>query len=478
MRELVIIVIALALSATSAGAAIRPAALFSDNAVLQRGIAVPVWGFADNGEKVTVKFQNQELSTVAKDGKWMVKLAPLNVGGPYTMTITGSNTIELKNILVGEVWICGGQSNMQWPVQNAANGAEAVAAATDSKIRLFSVPRKASYTPVDDVEASWAICTPKTVADFTAVGYFFGRDLRKTLDVPIGLIDSSWGGTIAKTWTSPEGFKTLPDYAPWTPDEKANEETRKNQPSVQFNTMIKPLMPYAIKGAIWYQGESDAQAAYQYRIVFPTLIKSWRKAWGEGDFPFLFVQLAPFTAIQCEPQESEWAELMEAQLLTFKTCPKTGMVVTTDYGDPNDVHSRRKEPVGVRLALAARKIAYGEDIVYSGPIYKAMKVKGDSITLYFDHVGGGLVAKDIQSLSKDGALIGFSIAGADKKFVWATATIVGGNKVVVSASGVSNPVAVRYGWATYPVVNLYNKENLPASPFRTDDFPMLTNPRK
>ena len=473
MKELVIIAVTLTLLAVAAGATVRPAAMFSNHAVLQRGIAVPVWGFAENGEKVTVKFQNQELSTVAENGKWMVKLAPLSVGGPYTMTISGNNTIELTDILVGEVWVCSGQSNMQFGLGEASNAKEAIAAATDSKIRLLSVPCTTSWTPKDDIQASWAVCSPETVPSFSAVGYFFGRDLRKALDVPIGLINTSWGGTIAETWTSPDALKTIPECAPWVADMNEKKPDGPNNPSVLYNAMINPLVPYAIKGAIWYQGESNVGEASIYRTLFPTMINSWRTAWGEGDFPFLFVQLAPFSAIQSEPQESDWwAELREAQLMTLKNCPKTGMAVITDVGDPVDIHPKQKEPVGARLALAARKIAYGQDIVYSGPIYKGMKIEGNNVTLYFDHVGGGLIAKDILSLSKDGELKGFAIAGADKKFVWATATIVDGNKVVVNNASVANPIVVRYGWAAYPVVNLYNKENLPASPFRTDDFSM------
>ena len=471
MKRLIIIAVALALAATAAGAAVRPAGLFSDNAVLQQGIAAPVWGFADNGEKVTVKFQAQELSTEAKDGKWMVRLAPLKAGGPFDMTITGSNTIELKNILVGEVWVCSGQSNMAFTLDRADNATQAIAASSDPMLRLFTAPRKASWTPLDDVEASWVLCNPDTAKSFTAVGYFFGRDLRKALNVPVGLIHTSWGGTAAQTWTSPDGFKALPEYAQYVADENAAKGTGANHPSVLYNAMINPLIPYAIKGAIWYQGEANASNAYKYRALFPTMIKSWRDACGEGSFPFLFVQLAPFAGGQKPLREDSWAELREAQLLTTKTCPNTGMAVITDVGDPTNIHPTRKEPVGGRLALAARKIAYGESIVYSGPIYKGMKVSGGSITLYFDHVGGGLVAKD-------GDLKGFTIAGTDTKFVNATASIVGGNKVVVSSPSVPNPTAVRYGWANCPVVNLWNKDGLPASPFRTDDFPMVTAPKK
>jgi len=475
MKRLVLFAIALALVATAGSAAIKPAALFSDNAVLQQGIAVPVWGTADNGERVTVTFQSQELSTTAKDGRWMVRLAPLKAGGPFTMTISGSlagsSMIALSNILVGEVWVCSGQSNMQFGLKSASNGPEAVASATNPKIRLFSVPLKTSYTPLDDMQASWALCSPETAKSFTAVGYFFGRDLSKARNIPVGLINSSWGGTFAEAWTSPEGFKAMPDYGSWVADENSKKPTGPNHPSVLYNAMINPLIPYAIKGAIWYQGESNAGAAFKYRTLFPMMIKSWRDAWGEGDFTFLFVQLAPFMKINPEPEESAWAELREAQLLTTKTSPKAGMAVITDVGDPGNIHPTKKEPVGGRLALAARGIAYGQNIVYSGPIYKGMKRSGASIMLYFDNVGGGLVAKD-------GDLKGFTVAGADKKFVNATAKIIGGNKVVVSSPSVTNAVAARYGWANCPVVNLFNAEGLPASPFRTDDFPMLTAPKK
>lgn len=474
MKSLVVIAIALTLIATASMASVKPAALFSDNAVLQQGMVVPVWGTADNGEKVTVSFQGQEVSDVAKDGKWIVRLAPLKAGGPFTMIISGSlagsNAITLSNVLVGEVWICSGQSNMQFGLESASNGKEAVANSANPNIRLFSVPLKTSYTPLDDMQASWNLCNPETAKGFTAVGYFFGRDLNKARNVPVGLINTSWGGTFAEAWTSLEGFKTLPDYAPWIADENAKKPDGPNHPSVLYNAMINPLVPYAVKGAIWYQGESNAGKAYEYRTLFPTMIKSWRDAWGEGSFPFLFVQLAPFMKINPEPEESAWAELREAQLLTTKTCPKTGMAVITDVGDPGNIHPTQKEPVGARLALAARKIAYGESIVYSGPTYKGMKRDGASIVVYFDHVGGGLVAKD-------GDLKGFAIAGADAKFVNATAKIVGG-KVVVSSASVSSPVAVRYGWANCPVVNLFNAEGLPASPFRTDNFPMVTAPKK
>lgn len=464
MKRIFVFAAALALLAGAAWAAVVPAAIFTDNAVLQRDVAIPVWGTANDGEKVTVRFLDQVVTTVAKDGKWMVRLAPIKAGGPFSLTI---NDIELKNILIGEVWICSGQSNMQWDLARTTNAEATIAASKSPMIRLFTVGRKTSYTPLIEMTGKWALCTPETSAPFSAVGYFFGRDLQKALGVPVGLINTSWGGTGVETWTSMEGFKALPEYADWVADEYKKQAEGPNHPSVLFNGMVNPFVPYAIKGAIWYQGENNAGAAYAYRKLFPNMIKSWRNAFGQGDFPFLFVQLAPYQKIEDQPTQSAWAELREAQLLTLKASPKTAMAVITDVGDPNDIHPRDKEPVGARLALAARKLAYGQDILASGPIYKGMKRRGSDITLYFDHVGRGLV-------SKDGELKGFAIAGEDRNFVWANAKIVDGNKVVVSAESVKDPVAVRYGWANCPVVNLWNKDGLPASPFRTDDFPMVT----
>ncbi len=471
MKKLIIACLILILVTSAAYAVILPAGIFSDNAVLQQGVRVPVWGYADNGERVTVSFQGQTVSCVAKDGKWMVRLAPLKPGGPFKMDISGSSsqTMELSNILVGEVWVCSGQSNMQFPLSSASNSLEAINSSENPKIRLYTVPMSASYTPVNDLRSRWMECNPQDVTNFSAVGYFFGRSLQKNLNVPVGLINTSWGGTIAEAWTSPAGLAKLKDYSAWVADENAKKADGPNHPSVLYNAMISPMIPYAIKGAIWYQGESNAGQAYKYRKLFPTMIQSWRDAWGEGNFPFLFVQLAPFMAIKDEPQESAWAELREAQLLTTKTCPNTAMAVITDVGDPNDIHPKKKEPVGDRLAIAARGIVYHQKIEYSGPIYKSMKINGNSVELSFDHIGSGLEAKD-------GDLKGFAIAGADKKFVFAQAKI-DGDKVIVSSPQVPNPTAVRYGWADCPVVNLYNKEGLPASPFRTDDFPMVTAPK-
>jgi len=313
----------------------------------------------------------------------------------------------------------------------------------------------------------WFECGPETVGGFSGVAYFFGRDLQKALDVPIGLIHTSWGGTVAEAWTPKSALEADPKLKGLIPTDIKIDDNKPNanQGTVLYNGMIAPLIPYGIKGAIWYQGESNAGRAEQYETLFPTMIKSWRKDWNQGEFPFFFVQLAPFMKIEKDPTDTAWARLREAQRLTLKL-DKTGMAVITDVGDEKDIHPKQKEPVGARLALAARAIAYGEKIEYSGPTYDSMKVADGKAILSFKHLGGGLVAKG-------DALTGFTIAGDDKVFYNAEAMIQG-DTIVVSSSQVAKPVAVRFGWANYPVVNLWNKEGLPASPFRTDDWAVET----
>ncbi len=482
------------LAALTASATVRLPALFSDNMVLQRGTTVRVWGWADDGEKVTVTFRNQKKSTVARGGKWSVKLSSLKAGGPDIFRVAGENSIELTNVLVGEVWLCSGQSNMQFPLKSSFNAQDDIAASSSPQLHLFVVPRVKSNEPLHDVKSNWRVSNPETSSGFSAVAYYFGRDLQKALAVPVGLIQSDWGGSPAEVWMSEKVLENNPRYKKEIlegylesekqyqkslaelPKEKGSDAMKKPaprspwKPAELYNGMIAPLIPYTIKGAIWYQGESNAGRAEQYRTLFPDMIRNWRNDWGQGNFPFLAVQLAPFMAIKKQPAESAWAELREAQLNTTKILPNVGMAVITDVGDQTDIHPTKKAPVGQRLAIAARGIAYGQKIVYSGPTFKRMKVKGDQAILSFDNVGGGLEARD-------GALKGFSICGPDKKFVLANAEIVG-KTVVVSSPEVRNPIAVRFGWADFPVVNFWNKEGLPASPFRTDNFPMSTAAKK
>ncbi len=443
-------------------AAVAPHALFSEHAVLQQGVKVPVWGTTDQTEDVSVSFAGQNVTAKPADGKWRVELEPLAAGGPHVMTINqGGATVEIKDILVGEVWICGGQSNMQWTLKQSDGGSEAIANSANDKLRLLTVPRNGADTPQTEVMASWSVAGPQTTGDFSGVGYFFGRDLQQALDVPVGLIASNVGGTAAEQWMKQEAIDSHPEL---------KDMSKPQGSSMLYNAMIAPLGPYAIKGVIWYQGESNAGRAYQYRTLLPAMIKNWRDTFGQGDFPFLIVQIAPYEAIVAEPSDSIWAEIRDAQFYVAQNVPRTALIVTTDVGDERDIHPRRKEPVGQRLALAARAIGYGEKVEHSGPIYESMTIDGDKITVNFKHVGTGLAAKD-------GELTGFTIAGEDKKFHPAKAKI-DGDTVVAWSELVPKPVAVRYGWAAYPVVNLWNKEGLPASPFRTDTFPITTQDKK
>ncbi len=479
-------------------------ALFSDNMILQQGMPVPIWGTADNGEKVTVTFAGQTVSTTAKEGKWSVSLSGLRASAePRVLTVTGNNKLEIKNVLVGEVWIASGQSNMEMALRDCYQPEKDIASAANSNIRLFTVPKLKANQAVEDIKASWQECAPQTVPGFSGVAYYFARDLQKDLGVPVGIIHTSWGGSPAEVWmregvlsANPEYRRDILDIFP--PQQKKYEESIAKwdaeaaqlkpqgkqpswgrpwgiwKPSELYNGMIAPLIPYAIKGAIWYQGESNAGRAYQYQALFADMIRNWRLDWHQGDFTFLEVQLAPwdkgkkrsFEEIGKTPGDSDWAELREAQVIATRTLPNVGIAVITDVGDKDDIHPKKKEAVGHRLALAGEKIAYRKKIVASGPTFKKLKVRGNKATLSFDNVGGGLEAKN-------GELTGFAIAGEDKKWVWGKAEIRG-DKIVVTSVQVDKPVAVRYGWSDFTIVKMYNRAGLPASPFRTDDFPMLT----
>ncbi|HWI58248.1 MAG TPA: sialate O-acetylesterase, partial [Bacillota bacterium] len=390
-------------------------------------------------------------------------LQPLQAGGPFTMVIAGDNQITLNNVLVGEVWLCSGQSNMGLSLYKTANAKEAIAAAADPQLRFFTVPRKTANVPLFDTRGNWKSSSPKSAAVFSAVAYYFGRDLRQARQVPIGLIHASVAGTSIVAWNSrataegdPKSRLLLGRHvqmaAALNSANTASSGTNVMRPECLYNGMIAPLQPFAMAGVIWYQGEADVLQTTQYRTRFPELIGNWRLAWGRGDFPFLFVQAAPWAGTP--------PTLREAQLLTWETVPDTAMVVTTDVGDRSRIHPLRKEPVGARLVLAARAMAYGEPIEYSGPVYNSLTMDGDHAILSFTHTGSGLVAQG-------GVLKGFTIAGDNGRFFKAVAEIAG-NTVIVSSPAVPNPVAVRYGWSNVPDVNLFNQEGLPATPFRTD----------
>jgi sialate O-acetylesterase len=485
---------------------LRLATLFSDHMVLQRERPITVWGWAEQNRQVTVVLQEQRLTATAdEDGRWQVVLEPMPAGGPYEMSISdGDEQVTFRDLLVGEVWICSGQSNMQWTVAQSADAESEIAAGDYPGIRLIHVPPRPMNQPQETFEGQWVVATPQTVGQFTAVGYYFGRELHRELGVPVGLINTSRGGTPAEAWTSRPALEAESSLRPllerwdtsvvrWQAEhgeasqrwEQAAGEARENRqppperptipenpavsqhrPANLFNGMIAPLIPYAIRGAIWYQGESNASRAQQYRELFPVMVHDWRNRWQQGDFSFYFVQLANFRAPSELPVESEWAELREAQTMALRRLPNTGMAVTIDIGEAGDIHPRNKQDVGRRLARLALANDYGMVIVPSGPLYRSHEIRAGEIILHFDHPGGGLVAQGRE-------LEGFTIAGADRKFVHANARI-DGTRVIVWNDAIHSPAAVRYAWADNPACNLYNAEGLPASPFRTDAWPMMT----
>lgn len=504
---MVLLVVACAVS--TAGADVRLPAVFGDHMVLQRDAAVPVWGWADPGERVTVALGDQaKTATADRNGKWSVKLGAVKAGGPHVLKVEGKNTVARSDVLVGEVWLCSGQSNMAMAVRGCRDFAAEQAAANLPKIRMMTVTRTAAETPQDDCRGEWVVCDPETVGGFSGTAYFFGRELHKELGVPVGLINASWGGTPVQAWTClsdqqaesklkpllDEWRKRIADYDPETaraeyeeklaawqkraerakaagkkpprkPARPTSPRLNSHRPANLYNGMIAPLVPYAIRGAIWYQGESNANRynASLYGLQLAMMIKNWRRVWDQGDFPFEWVQLPNFRAEQKEPCEpGAWVTVQDEMRKTLAV-PNTGMAVTIDIGEAGNIHPKNKQDVGKRLARWALSATYGKDIVRCGPLYKSMKQQRRSIVVRFDHVGGGLVAKNGEELK------GFAIAGADRQFVWAKAEI-DGDAVVVSSPEVKKPVAVRYAWASNPVGNLCNKAGLPASPFRTDDW--------
>jgi len=442
--------------------------------ILQRNQEIRIWGWADSGEKITVGFNDLERKGRAdQEGRWIIKFPAMKAGGPHDMYIQGKNLIELDNILVGDVWVCSGQSNMEWMIERLPTVTEDTAGANYSGIRLFTVPKNVRTRPAEDIPSGeWQECSAENLLPFSSVGYFFGREIHKQLHIPIGLLSTNWGGTNIETWTSGEAISKVEGFSDRVAGlaslDTAGKKLRpNNEPTLLFNGMIHPLLNFGVKGVIWYQGESNAGRAHQYRELFPLMIEDWRNQWEIPDMPFLFVQLANFKAVEMEPGESDWAELREAQSMALEL-PGTGMAVIIDIGEADNIHPKNKQDVGKRLALAALGIAYGQDLVHS-PILKTMRIEGEEAILSFDHIGSGLKAKD-----KYGYLKGFAMAGPDRIFYWARA-FLRENEVVVICDMVDEPVAVRYGWARNPDdVNLYNLEGLPASPFRTDEWPGIT----
>lgn len=463
MRNIIILICPI-LMINAVMASVTPNSLFSDHMVLQEGVPIPVWGIADEGEKITVNFNGQSISTLAKNGKWFVKLSPLSYSStPSSMIITGSDTVSINDILVGEVWLCSGQSNMERqlgprPPQPLIYNWETEREAADYPlIREFNVPLRYSSKKIDDVTSKWTVCSPQTVSEFSAVGYFFAKNLYEHLKIPVGILFSAYGGTPAEDWTSKAALEGNPELLALTQHYDSIMNTHWHPKgevmSGLYNGMIYPLIPYSIKGVAWYQGENNNWRANQYATVLSNMIQNWRTDFKQGDFPFLIVQITPHKDMP--------PELREAQLFVSKTIENTALIVTTDCGDEN-IHSPYKQQVGERLSIAARNLAYGEKIIYSGPTYESYKIRGNTVILNFGNVAKGLATIDSSPLK------GFTIAGKDKNFVQATAEIKG-QQVIVYSDSIQHPVAVRYGWSNIPDVNLINLSGLPASPFRTDN---------
>jgi len=489
--------------ASAANAQVKPNALFSDHMVLQSGMSVPIWGAADPGEKVTVTLNGVGKSAVADPtGKWTVRLANLKAGGPFEMTIAGSKgeaPITVSDVLVGEVWLASGQSNMEFnvsakghPPYGLINEDKEIAAANFPQLRMFTVKQNKSFAPLTDEVGTWKICTPQTVPDFSAVGYLFGRNLNQELHVPVGIVLSAYGASTAEAWVPRTTLASDPQLKPMLDKFDARYNYFKahpnatdadappapltinarpgrggalrdpvqdqHQPTVLFNGMIAPIAPYAIRGAIWYQGESivgGAHGVLLYGHVMDTMITQWRKLWGEGNFPFFEVQLPGQQNVSNNP-------LIREQQDAILSLPNTGIAVVLDTSEAHNVHPKNKEPLGYRLELLALAKAYHWDVEYSGPVYQSMKVEGDSIRIKFTHAAG--------LNAKGGTLHWFQIVGTDQKFVDADARI-DGDSVVVSSPSVPHPVAVRYAWDNYPnTANLYNASGLQAAPFRTDTW--------
>jgi len=459
------------LLAGSAQAMVVLPEVITNNMVLQQKDETIFWGKANQGKDlgIVTSWNNKKYTVrVGSDGAWKLKISTPVAGGPYTISFNDGDLVTLKNIMIGEVWLCSGQSNMEMPLGGwgkIKDYQQEIANANYPQIRILKVKKAISNTPTQDFKTNtmgWQECSPSTIAEFSAAAYFFARNIIKDKNVAIGLIDATWGGTVVESWTSAEGNPNLPAANP----PKEAVPTNPNQPNLLYNAMIHPLIQVGIKGVIWYQGESNNSRAYQYRELFPLVIKNWRNKFNRPNLPFIFVQLANYLPELPEPGESTWAELREAQAMAL-TLPNTGMAVAIDLGETKDIHPKNKQEVGRRLALVALAKVYKQKVAYSGPMYQSAKLEGNQMVLSFEHVEGGLKTQN------GGDIKGFAVAGADKKFYWASATIKD-NKVIVAAKEVPHPVAVRYAWANNPVCNLTNETGLPTIPFRTDDWQGIT----
>lgn len=455
-------IVLLLISSATVQADVRLPSVLGSHMVLQQGKPVHIWGWADPGESVTVSFAGQsEVSEANEDGKWMVQLAPLEASSePAELRIKGNNEIVLENILVGEVWLCSGQSNMEWSMAQTEHGDEEIPKATSTTIRLFNVQGHINKPePQDDAPGSWQVCSPESVRNFSGVGYHFGKSLQTKLDVPIGLIGSNWGGTQIEPWTPMVGLEQVESL-------KANAKN-----GGIYNGMIHPLAPFTFRGVIWYQGESNCLNGdtdiYTDRTV--AMVKGWQTVFQQDDLSFYFVQIAPFPYESRFKQRNEnlnaesLPRFWDAQTACLKAIPNSGMVVVTDItGDVNDIHPRNKRDVGDRLARWALAKNYGDSsVVFSGPLYQSMSVENGEATLRFEHIGSGLTSLDGEPLTH------FMISGDNQTFVEAEAKIEG-DTIVVRSKDVDTPVAVRFAWQETAVANFGNKDGLPAAPFRTD----------
>ena len=512
MKLRTLLLLALALAPALLRAELKLPAIIGDHMVLQQKQANPIWGWDTPGTKVTVTFAGQtHTGTAGADGKWTVKLAAVPANAmPQTIGIAGTNRITVQDVLVGEVWMCSGQSNMGFKLNSDWNGDLEAAASNLPNLRLISVPQVGTQELKDDFKGAWKASTPESARAFTAVGFLFGRYIHQAIGVPVGLIDNAWGGSAAEAWIrrttmdSAERFKSLMEttaarevdlqsdkgraataaaLAKWKVEaEKARAEkkqaprapvdwlTGNARPGNIFAGVVHPTLGYGIRGVIWYQGESNAGRAHEHADLFPFLIQQWRKEWGQGDFPFYWVQLADFKAEKAEPGDSDWAELRETQTKTLRL-PNTGQAVIIDLGEGRDIHPRNKHDVAARLVRWALAKDYGMKVPYRSPEYQGVTFAGNKATVTIDCFGSTLYAFDVDEAR------GFAVCGADRVWHWAKGKVIAPNKVEVWSDRVAAPVAVRYAWADNPVCNLYSKDGLPVTPFRTDDFDMITKPK-